>query len=75
MNLDENRDKKILTFRNPPILKGLESNMVELNKKDKLSAKEKIWNNIIKSEDDNKYFSEMKNEAMSSIRAPPNFLY
>jgi hypothetical protein len=75
MNLDENKDKKVPVFRNPPILKGLESNLAEINKKDKLSKKEKILNMIIKNDSDNKYFTELKNEAKNKIRAPPNFLY
>lgn len=75
MTLDENKDKKVRVFRNPPILRGLESNLADINRKDKLSKKEKILNLIIKNDSDNKYFTDLKNEAKNKIRAPPNFLY
>jgi hypothetical protein len=77
MNLTDGRDNRLPTFRNPPILNGLESKLSQINKKDNLRKTEKIKNNIINRDEDDKFFSNynMKNVAKAAIRAPPNFLY
>jgi hypothetical protein len=75
MNFSENDGKYLPVLKNPPILKGFESKLFSINQKDKKSKKEKITNTLIKKDWDDKYYSNLKDEAKIAIRVPPNFLY
>lgn len=76
MDLKDKKSIDSLVFQNPPILKGLETKIDQINIRDR---KEKIVNQVMKRNDKIKFSSNSNNVSSDEklkvfIRPPPNFL-
>jgi len=72
MNFENEEDIKKFQIADPPIIKGIEKIIPQMNKRENFSS-EKIDTKIIKHDFENTYFLQ-KNDMNKKIREPPYFL-
>ncbi len=73
MDFNDNIKNQKLLLKTPPILRGFEKNLIEINKKDKLHKSENILNSILNKNEEGRLFME-KLTNNTTIKTPPNFL-